>query len=82
MRWMITIRFRPEQRAEIDALVPQEQAHVRALMERGTIETLYLSTDRSQVWLVMRGDSQAQVEQELRSFPLYPYMQLEIASLR
>lgn len=81
MRCMITIRFRPEQRAEIDALIPQEQAHVKALMEQGAIEALYLSTDRSPVWLVMRGESQAQVEQDLRSLPLYPYMQFEIVPL-
>jgi muconolactone delta-isomerase len=81
MKCLVTIRFNPQQRAEINALIPREQAHIKMLMERGIVQTLYISTDRLQIWVIMQSDSQMEVEQELQAFPLYPYMQAEITPL-
>jgi muconolactone delta-isomerase len=33
------------------------------------------------VWIVMHGESQDQVQKELESLPLYPYMEVAITSL-
>ncbi|MDQ2885668.1 MAG: muconolactone Delta-isomerase family protein [Chloroflexota bacterium] len=81
MKCMVTIQFRPErlteqQRTEMMALIPQEQAHIKKLNEQGIVEAIYISADRAQVWIAMQGESTTTIEQELKSFPLYPYMQL------
>jgi muconolactone delta-isomerase len=84
MKVMVSIGFSPQssqQQSEMAALIPKEQEHIRELREQGTIEGFYLSTDRSHVWIVMQGESQAEVEQMLQSFPLYPYMVLEFMPL-
>jgi muconolactone delta-isomerase len=80
MKFMVSTGFQgsPE---EIQALIPQEQAQIKALMERGIVETLYLSADRSHVWIVMLGESEERILQALQSLPLYHYMQPEITPL-
>jgi muconolactone delta-isomerase len=81
MRWMVSIKFNPEQRASITPLVPAEQEHVKALMGKRELEAIYISNERLTVWLVIPGNAQNEVEQTLKTFPLYPYMQYEMAPL-
>ena len=81
MRFMVEITFIPQHQPEIAALVPQEQAHIKTLMEQGIVQAIYISADRSHVWVVMQGESQEHVQQELQSFPLYPYMNVELTAL-
>jgi muconolactone delta-isomerase len=78
---MITIHFDTQRREEMSALIPKEQEHVRELMGKGIIEAIYISADRSVVWLVMKGESQEQIQQELSTFPLYPYMKPQFMPL-
>ncbi len=40
-----------------------------------------MTEKRDHVWIIMEGESQDAVEQELRAFPLYPYMNLQVLSL-
>jgi muconolactone delta-isomerase len=81
MRMMITIQFDPQDFEAMSALIPKEQEHVRALMSQGVIEAIYISADRTVVWLVMKGESKEELERELSSFPLYPYMKTQFAPL-
>jgi muconolactone delta-isomerase len=81
MRMMITIQFDPQHFEAISALIPKEQEHIRALMSKGTVEAIYVSADRTVVWLPMKGESREQLEQELSTFPLYPYMKPQFAPL-
>jgi muconolactone delta-isomerase len=81
MEFMVSVKFRPQDRAEIIARIPQEQARIKALKERGVEEALYISSDFSRVWIVMQGESQDQVQKNLESLPLYPYMELELVPL-
>jgi muconolactone delta-isomerase len=81
MRMMIIIQFDQQDVAAMSPLVPQEQAHVRKLTSEGTIEGLFFSADHLHVWLVMKGKSQEQIEQELKGFPLYPYMKAQLVPL-
>ncbi len=74
MEFMVSASFRAQDQEEMLARLPQEQAHIQVLREQGTIQALYLSADRSHVWLVMRGESQDQVQKALEDFPLYPYV--------
>ena len=81
MRSMITIQLDMQHREEIAALVPQERAYVSELQSKGTIEALYMSANRTGFWLVMRGESQEQIQQALSAFPLYPYMKSDFTPL-
>ena len=62
MEFMVSVKFRSQDRAEIIARIPQEQARIKALKERGVEEALYISSDLSRVWIVMQGESQDQVQ--------------------
>jgi hypothetical protein len=83
MRYMVTLGFdiKPGEQAEAMALIPREQQHVAELRARGVIETMYLSADRAHVWLVMHGESPADIERELTGFPLHRFMRPELAQL-
>jgi muconolactone delta-isomerase len=81
MECMVSASFRPQDQSEILARIPQEQARIQTLREQGTVEALYISSDRSHVWIVMQGKSQDQVQKDLESLPLYPYMEVTITPL-
>ena len=74
MRMMITIQFDPQDFEAMSVLIPKEQEHIRALMSKRIVEAIYVSADRTVAWLPMKGESREQLEQELSTFPLYPYM--------
>lgn len=81
MEFMVTATFRQQDNAEIMPRIPQEQAHIRDLKEQGVVEELYISSNLSHVWIVMKAESLEQLQQYLQSFPLYSYMQLEVLPL-
>jgi muconolactone delta-isomerase len=82
MRMMVTMHFDMQNIEAISALIPKEQEHVKELMSKDIVEALYVSADRTMAWLLMKGKSKEQIEQELSSFPLYPYMkELQVALL-
>jgi muconolactone delta-isomerase len=81
MKWMADITFKPGSGSEMAPLVPKEQEHIRELRGRGVVEHLYMTENRDHVWIILQGDSQDAIEQELRALPLYPYMNLQILSL-
>jgi muconolactone delta-isomerase len=81
MKYLVTVTFVPGQQEAIAARMPAEQARVRELMERGVIETIHITSDRSRVWPVMPGDAPEQIHQTLATLPLYPYMDLDLAPL-
>ena len=81
MEFMVSVSFRPQDQAEILTRIPAEQARIRTLREQGTVKALYISSDRLYVWIVMQGESQDQVQKDLESLPLYPYMEVAITPL-
>src|SRR5690349_18544028 len=76
MEFMVSVSFRPQDQAEILARMPQEPGCIRTLREAGTVKALYISSDRSPVWIVRQGGSEAQVQKGLESLPLSPYMEV------
>jgi len=82
MRMMITIQFDPQHFEAMSALIPKEQEHIKALMSKGIVEAIYISSDHTTVWLPMKGESREQLEQELSTFPLYPYMKPQFIHLQ
>jgi muconolactone delta-isomerase len=81
MEFMVSAKFRRQDQTEILARLPQEQAHIKELSEQGIVEALYVGSDLSQVWIVMQGESQDYIQKSLEAFPLYPYMEVEVAPL-
>ncbi len=83
MRFMVALEIviPPAQSEAALALVPREKAHVAALGERGVIEAFYLSADRLRSWIVMRGETAAAIEAELRGFPMFRYLRPSIVAL-
>ncbi|MBA2678115.1 MAG: hypothetical protein H0U76_06955 [Ktedonobacteraceae bacterium] len=81
MKWIADITFKPGSGPEMAPLVSKEQEHIKELRERGVVEQLYIAEKRDHVWIIMQGESQDAVEQELRALPLYPYMNLQVLSL-
>jgi muconolactone delta-isomerase len=79
--FMVHATFRPQDRQEILARVPQEREHIKLLREQGVVQALYIAADNSGVWLVVQGESQAAVQQHLEALPLYPYMTLQWTQL-
>ncbi|HTC78234.1 MAG TPA: hypothetical protein VK657_06420 [Terriglobales bacterium] len=65
---MITIHFDPQHFEAMSALLPKEQEHVRALMSKEIVEAIYVSADRTVVWLPMKGESREQLEQKLSTY--------------
>jgi muconolactone delta-isomerase len=81
MRCLVTVDFVPGQQEAIAARMSAEQAYVRELMAEGVIKAMYIAADRSRVWLELQGESPEQLRQTMTTFPLYPFMQLELTPL-
>ena len=80
MKFMVSTGFQGSAE-EIGTFIPQEQAHIKTMRDSGIVEALYISSDRSHVWIVMQGESEKLVRQALQSLPLYPFMRPEITPL-
>jgi len=59
------------------ALLPAEQERVRELSDGGVLRAAYLSADRSEAWLVVRGDDPDAARNAMESLPLYPYLEIQ-----
>lgn len=82
MRFMVRFVHHDPGSEEVLSLIPAERGRVRELSAEGTIEALYLAVDGSNGWIVMNGTSLEQVEEELASLPLYPYLDLKLATIQ
>ena len=63
------------------SLIPGQRDRVNQLMQQGVILSYALSVDRSKLWIVMLGSSTEDVSRFLESFPLFPYMQINVSEL-
>jgi muconolactone delta-isomerase len=81
MRFLTKETFKAPPTAEVQALIPAEQAKVKELTEQGMIEALYVAADQSSAWMVWNVDSQAALEETHNTLPLHPHMNSEITVL-
>lgn len=81
LEYMVHAAFRQQDQQAIIERIPQEREHIKVLMQQGTLAALYIASDSSGVWLVMRGEALEQIQKSLESLPLYPYMELTITPL-
>ncbi|HEX8996450.1 MAG TPA: hypothetical protein VF812_10500 [Ktedonobacterales bacterium] len=73
MRVMIALRVEvPEERlGELPALIAAEGEHAAEHTRLGILENVYLSTDRTMVWAVMKGDTLDEIQRLTASYPMY-----------
>ncbi len=69
--YMVQVAFQGEPGA---ALLAVEQQRIAELATAGTLRSLHLAADRSSGWLVLRGETPAEVQRVLQSLPLYPHL--------
>ncbi len=81
MRFLIKETFKAPPTAEVQAVIPAEQAKVKELTELGLIAAVYVAADQSAAWAVWNVDSQAALEEALNTLPLHPYNNNEITVL-
>jgi muconolactone delta-isomerase len=85
MQFMASIALDSTRRAEIERVLPAEQARVGELQQQRVLNALYIPDGAGppdNLWAVFNGESQAAIQQVLESLPLYPYMQVELIPLR
>jgi len=63
------------------SLIPEQRATVNEMMNEGIILSYALSQDRSQLWITMSADNEAEVLANIARFPLARYMKPEIKEL-
>ena len=81
MRFLTKETFKAPPTAEVQAILPAEQAKVKELTEQGLIDAVYVAADRSGAWMVWNVDSQAALEEAHNTLPLHPYLNSEITAL-
>ena len=81
MRFLTKGTFKAPPTAEVQALIPAEIAKVKELTEQGLIAAVYTSADFTTFWTAWNVDSQAALEETLKTLPLEPFTDLEITVL-
>ena len=75
--------WKPENKPndEYISLIPEEIKTTQALKEKGKIVEDWIALDRSKGWILMQGESENEVVDDLKALPLYRFLTLEITEL-
>ncbi len=79
--YMVIIKLPNELTEEFVLLIPKQRAHIDKLMDEGKVLQYSLAADRTFLWVTVIGESEQQVMDILRSFPLFDYMSPIITEL-
>ena len=63
-------------------LLPREQEIIKEWENNGTLLASYIKGDVAGIYLVLMANDKADADKKLSTFPYYPYMKIEIISLR
>jgi hypothetical protein len=63
-------------------LLPKEQEIITEWEDNGTLLASYIKADTSGIYLVLMAIDSVDVDKKLSTLPYYPYMKIEIISLR
>jgi hypothetical protein len=66
---------------EFMALIPKQRYVINSMLAEGRIQSYALSTDRSRLWAVIKGESEFDVMESISQMPLSPYMVPHISEL-
>jgi muconolactone delta-isomerase len=81
VKYLVTSKFNQVPTDAILALIPAETARGKELDVQGIRLKLYIAADQSQAWQIYQGDTQADIQKALESFPLYPFLTITITPL-
>lgn len=63
-------------------LLPKEQEIIKEWEDNGTLLASYIKGDIAGIYLVIIANDKADADKKLSTLPYYPYMKIEIMSLR
>ena len=63
-------------------LLPKEQEIIKEWEDNGTLLASYIKSDAAGIYLVLMADDKADADKKLSTLPYYPYMKIEIMTLR
>jgi len=81
MRFLVEGVLKQAPTPEIIALIPAEVEHGKMLDAAGIREQLYVAADQSRAWQIYRGETLEKVRAIVATFPLYPYLNVNITPL-
>ncbi len=63
-------------------LLPKEQEMIKEWEDNGTLLAMYIKADTAGIYLVLIAEDKSDAEKKLSMLPYYPYMKIEIMTLR
>lgn len=63
-------------------LLPKEQEMIKEWENEGTLLASYIKEETAGIYLVLMADSKEAADKKLSTLPYYPYMKIEMMSLR
>jgi muconolactone delta-isomerase len=63
-------------------LLPREQEVIKEWEDNGTLLASYIKGDTAGIYLVLMANDSSDADKKLSTLPYYPYMKIEIISLR
>ena len=63
-------------------LLPREQEMIKEWEDNGTLLAMYIKEDTAGIYLVLMANDKLDADKKLSTLPYYPYMKIEIMTLR
>ncbi len=63
-------------------LLPREQEIIKEWEDNGTLLGNYIKADTAGIYLVLMAEDKEDADKKLSTLPYYPYMKIEIMTLR
>ncbi len=63
-------------------LLPKEQEMIKEWEDNGTLLASYIKADIPGIYLILMADDKLDADKKLSTLPYYPFMKIEIMSLR
>jgi muconolactone delta-isomerase len=63
-------------------LLPKEQEIIKEWEDNGTLLASYIKSDIAGIYLVLQANDKLDADKKLSTLPYYPYMKIEINTLR
>ena len=63
-------------------LLPREQEMIKEWADNGTLLASYIKEDIAGIYLVLMANDKSDVDKKLSTLPYYPYMKIEVMTLR
>jgi muconolactone delta-isomerase len=79
--YMVDIELPDQMGYDFIQLIPKQRAFISKMLEKGTIKNYSLSTDRTRLWVVMEVNTLEEVNNVVRSFPVFSFIKYKIHNL-